>query len=306
MEDRGHRRRREHDHPGWLFVLASGDRGGVCRPSGHQLGGQHHLDGQRRWPSYPRHRPPYYWASWTPIGPHTPPISPCGVIVDAIPQPYKAFMRWWDGTMSEVQWFFTDQNAPVLSIPTPFRSGHLTPDWPFDMGCIGEIPERFIRPSTITKPSWVQVCCYLGPNNFWEHGWPPGTPGVQLSPDGFAIGCSHPPQNLGGCSCAFGEISSGIIFFCLGCSCATGEWGDLTPLDGCSCAMGERKDIPITLHGCSCATGAIASISYVLTGCSCANGATAPVPYVLHGCSCARGNSAQRVYDNGFNFGYIK
>lgn len=110
------------------------------------------------------------------------------MIVDEIPEPYKAFMRWWDGSISEVQWFFTDPDAPVLELPTPFRSGHQTPDWPFDMGCVGEIPERFIRRSTITKPNWVVACCHVGDDIWWDMGWPDGTPGVVLL-DGFAIGC---------------------------------------------------------------------------------------------------------------------
>jgi len=75
-----------------------------------------------------------------------------------------------------------------MALTHPFVSGHHTPDWPYDMGCVGEIPERYVTKVSLAIPDWVKDCCFVGDDVWWESGWPDGTPGVILI-DGWAEAC---------------------------------------------------------------------------------------------------------------------
>jgi len=102
-------------------------------------------------------------------------------------------MRAYDGSTFRVQWVRVSQDADVLDVVTPFRSGRWSPEMPFDQGVIGEIPERLPpRPTIKLVPDRVCKHCYVGSAAFWENGWPTGTPGVVLAPDGFAVDCNEP------------------------------------------------------------------------------------------------------------------
>ena len=106
-------------------------------------------------------------------------------------------MRWADGSVTPVQWAFTDPDAAVMELDTPYRSGHYSAEWPFDTGLIGEIAQPNFSKSTAKLPPWVARCCRVGADAWWgPDGWPNGTPGVTLV-DGWAQGCGGGAHLLG-------------------------------------------------------------------------------------------------------------
>jgi hypothetical protein len=110
--------------------------------------------------------------------------------VDLIKFNYIGTMRAYDGSTFRVAWVTVPDDTPVLDLGTPFRSGRNDPFSPFDTGAVGEIPELYPERSRVQLPSRVCHDCRVGDDEWWEDGWPAGTPPVVLAPDGFATGCS--------------------------------------------------------------------------------------------------------------------
>lgn len=100
-------------------------------------------------------------------------------------------MRAYDGSLFHVDWaIVTDPTATSLSFSHPFVSGRNDPTG-FDTGVIGEIPNKYPPKSKAVPPKRLCVDgCYTGALEWWQSGWPDGTPPVELAPDGWAVECS--------------------------------------------------------------------------------------------------------------------
>ncbi len=108
-----------------------------------------------------------------------------------IPYPYKGTMRSYDGSLFDVQWvIINDPTARTLQFAQPFVSGRNDPVGNFDTGVIGEIPDQKAPRSDFPNPGSGCAGCYAGIEGWWTGGWPSGTPGVTIGPDGFATECS--------------------------------------------------------------------------------------------------------------------
>jgi hypothetical protein len=99
-------------------------------------------------------------------------------------------MRDWNGFTWQVDWAEAKEDAAVLDLGTPFRSGYGGPYGPYDLGWIGEIPQYHPPGSRAKLPARVCSVCRCGDDSFWTGGWPIGEPPVSLAPDGWADCCT--------------------------------------------------------------------------------------------------------------------
>lgn len=112
--------------------------------------------------------------------------------VDFIDYPYVGTMLAFDGSTFDVNWVFVPDSTPIIPFPHPWVSGFNSPLRPLPDGMVGEIPALHPPRSRLPLPARVGRNCYLGSIDYWQNGWPTGTPGVVLAPDGFPVGCTCP------------------------------------------------------------------------------------------------------------------
>ena len=118
--------------------------------------------------------------------------------MDFIKFAYRGTMRGYDGVLFDVDWVIVPETNSHIEIPTPFRSGYNDAYYPFDLGFVGEIPNRNPQRSRLKLPKRVCPDCRLGTDDWWTNGWPNGTPPVVLEADGFAVGCGPGPRKARG------------------------------------------------------------------------------------------------------------
>lgn len=110
-----------------------------------------------------------------------------------IHQPYIGYIRDTADNLYRVAWAQTNANAKTFEKPSIFRSNRYDPNAPWDTPGAGALPTSELNWSPYWSsgvPSRVCGNCYLGDDEWWSEGdWPDGTPGVVLSPDGFATNC---------------------------------------------------------------------------------------------------------------------
>jgi hypothetical protein len=123
--------------------------------------------------------------------------------MDYIDFPYVGTMRNPDGSTFQVKWVEVPESNAVFSGPTIYRSGRWNWSMPFDVGEIGEIPERLPPRSRLKLPARVCSTCFLGDAAWYEDGYPSYATPVTIAADGFATGCTTGPPTGAPFNCGF-------------------------------------------------------------------------------------------------------
>lgn len=123
--------------------------------------------------------------------------------MDYIDFPYIGTMRNPDGSTFPVAWVRVPEPNGVFEDPTIYRSGRDSWYAPFDIGEIGEIPERLPTRSALKFPARVCSKCFVGDMAWYEDGYPATATPVVIAPDGFAVGCTTGPPTGAPYDCGY-------------------------------------------------------------------------------------------------------
>jgi hypothetical protein len=104
---------------------------------------------------------------------------------------YRATFRSGGGGTFDADWYFANDDAVVLPFPTSFGSSRFSP-YTVDTPGIGEIWNLNAPLSPIaTIPPWMNGSHICGTQDQWQNGYPVGTPGPPIGPDGTPICCGE-------------------------------------------------------------------------------------------------------------------
>lgn len=221
--------------------------------------------------------------------------------MDYIYYRYVGVMRDFNGNLFPVEWAACDPDADDFPFVTPFRSGIWADSRPFDLGDIGEIPQRFYPGSRAVVPKRVCLSCFVGDISWWESGWPLGTPAVVLAADGWPLPCQS-GEIFQNCSCA----ALAVDYFPLAvealaaCSCSAAEVEYQThvthAVSACSCSAINASygdHVHYGVNVCSCSSPDVEyteAVAYAVSACSCSTETLTYLPGItsaVSACSCS-------------------
>lgn len=101
---------------------------------------------------------------------------------------YQATFRTGEGGSFDGYWFFAADDAKTLPFPVAFGSSRFSP-YTVDTGGIGEIWNNNPPLSPGTLPAWLKGEHFCGSQEQWQNGYPLGTPGPVIGPDGQPVCC---------------------------------------------------------------------------------------------------------------------
>lgn len=134
---------------------------------------------------------------------------------------YRGVMRSSEGQTFTVDWGWANEGAKALTAPSPFMSSRFD-DYPIDEGGLGEIPNRTPPRSRLVMPPGLPGDHHCGDDSLWLNGWPVGTPGLDIGPDGWPVCCEAGVLSFASCSCSAAAGSATfddgtIAVSCSGC-----------------------------------------------------------------------------------------
>jgi hypothetical protein len=101
---------------------------------------------------------------------------------------YRATMRSGGGGTFNAQWLFANDSALVLPFPVAFGSSRFSP-YEADTPGLGEIWNKNPQLSNVTLAAWLDGSHFCGSQDQWQNGYPVGTPGPVIGPDGVPVCC---------------------------------------------------------------------------------------------------------------------
>ena len=102
---------------------------------------------------------------------------------------YQGTMRSGDGGTFDAYWYFANDDAVALPFPMAFGSSRFSP-FTVDTPGLGEIWNLNAPLSPRGAiPAWMNGTHFCGTEDQWQNGYPVGTPGPIIGPDGAPICC---------------------------------------------------------------------------------------------------------------------
>ncbi len=110
-----------------------------------------------------------------------------------IKYPYSSTMRYNGTNTFDVNWMIANDDAATLPYVTAFGSSRFDVPDQLDIDRLGEIYVRHPPFFSGKVPAWMVGGHICGSAAFWQNGWPVGTPGLPLGPDGVPACCGQAP-----------------------------------------------------------------------------------------------------------------
>lgn len=186
-----------------------------------------------------------------------------------------------DSSIFLVDWQWAPDGARPLPFPTAFASDHNDPEHT-DGGQVGEVRKIFYPLAKTFLPGFLKGDHQCGSEDFWQNGWPEGTPGIPIV--NLVPTCCIKLYQSEDCTCTTVDATSGF-YVTTACTCTEVDTtSDYYVTTACTCTSVEVPVPPPT--ACTCTSVDTTSRYYVTTACYCTSVDTTSGYYVTTACTC--------------------